>query len=490
MPSFRTRIRRTTVGLLVAGSLFAGGGLAVAQSAFTELDRTSEASVSFSPTERGKPILAGSPVVVSGEGFKPGQQVALFYGSTPLPGGSLTANGEGKIEGQITVPANAVSGTHPIVVVAQGPYTAIVQDLKVSPTVPLSGQANFEVTEATVTRGLYQSAYSPKSNALFVTSAVGRPPVHQSELVKLDPDTLKIVARVTPGEAPPREGGRGPAPAAAANPAGGQAAPQGPGVYAVYGVGVDDAKGTVWVTNTRQNTVAVYRQSDLSLVKQFAPNTVTHARDAVVDGSAGKAYVSATGTPEVHVFDTGTLEAEAPILIKTKAPGRGAEFSAASLSLDAKAGRLYVVSLSTNEVAVINTQTREVENVFAVPGASSAIGVGHDPQTGRIFVAAQGSDNLIVLDGKTGAVIADTPIGAGALNVAFDPVKRRAYISNRGAGTVAVTDADGKLVANLGPAPMANHVSIGKNGTVFAVDKSANARGEDSDTILRIRPRR
>jgi len=31
-------------------------------------------------------------------------------------------------------------------------------------------------------------------------------------------------------------------------------------------------------------------------------------------------------------------------------------------------------------------------------------------------------------------------------------------------------------------------VSLGKDGTVFAVDKSASARGEDNDTILRIAP--
>jgi len=243
----------------------------------------------------------------------------------------------------------------------------------------------------------------------------------------------------------------------------------------------------VWVTNTRQNTIAVYRQSDLGLVKQFAPGTVTHPRDVAIDVTAGKAYVSATGKPEVAVFDTGSLEAVKTIEIK--ALGRGKEFSATSLSLDKAAHRLYVASLSTNEVAIINTQTDTVEKVWPVPGARSTIGISHDPQTGRIFVAAQGSDNLVVLDGNTGAVIADTPIGAGALNVAFDPVKRRAYVSNRGAGTIAVTDVDGKIVANLGPAPSANHVSLGKNGTVFAVDKSANARGEDSDTILRIRPR-
>ena len=493
MTSYKTRFRRTGLGLLVAGSLLAGASAALAQSAFTGLDNSPQATVNFSAAERGQPILAGSQVNVSGQGFKPGQQVGLSYGATPIPGGSLVANAEGKVEGKIAIPANAVAGSHPIVVIAQGPYAASVASLKVSPTVPLSGQADYELTEAPAVRGLYQSAYSAKNNALFLTSAVGRPPVRQSELVKLDPDTLKILARATPAEAPtppssgPAQGG--------AQAAGGAGGPGGgvsgdPGVYAVYGIGLDDGRDTVWVTNSRQNTIAVYRQSDLSLVKQFPPNTVTHPRDAVIDSQAGKAYVSATGTPEVHVFNTGTLEPARVIQIRTQARGRGNEFSAASLSFDVAAHRLYVVSLSTNEVAIINTQTDTVEKVLPVPNARGTIGVAHDSRTGRIYVAAQGSDNLVVLDGNSGAVIADTPIGAGALNVVFDPVKRRAYVSNRGAGSVAVTDADGRLVANLGPAPSVNHASLGKNGTVFAVDKSANARGEDSDMVVRIRPRR
>lgn len=469
--------RHAALGLLAATSLLASA--AVAQSTFGALDSTSSASVNFSAAERGTPILAGSAVSVAGQSFKPGQQVALFYGTTPL-GSTLTADAEGKIAGQIHIPANAVAGTHPIVVVAQGPYAASVANLKVSPTVPLSGQANFNVTTAPLVRGLYQSAYSPKNNMLFVTSAIGRPPVAQSELLKVNADTLKIVARVTPAEAPARPG-----PAAA--PAG--EAPK-PGVFAVYGVAVDDAKDHVWVTNTRQNTVAVYNQSDLSLVKQLAPGAVSHARDVVVDSAAGKAYAGATNTPDIQVIDTGSLEPVRTISIATQARGRGNQFAVGSLSLDVKNGRLYTVSLSTNEVAIINTQTDTVEKLLPVPGARGTIGVSHDPQTGRIFVAAQGSDNLIVLDGNSGDVIADTPIGAGALNVVFDPVKRLAYVSNRGAGTIAVTDADGRIVANLGPAPLANHASLGKNGTVFAVDKSAGALEAEADRILRIRPRR
>jgi len=488
-----TRAKRAGIALLGAGALITGmtmaAGTASAESAFTTLDKTSEAQVRFSGAERGQPILAGGEVSASGEGFRSGQQVTLLYGSAPLTTTPLVADAEGKVSGKFQLPANAVPGVHPIVIVAQGPYYATVADLKVSPTIPLSGQKDYVLTEAQAVRGLYQSAYSPKTNALFVTSAVGRPPVRQSELVKLDADTLKVLARVSPQPAPEPE--RGPQGANAvprpAGPGAGKAG-EGPGLFAVYGLDVDDGKGMVWVTNTRQNTVAAYRQSDLSLVKQFAPDTVGHPRDVRVDSALGKAYVSSVGKPEVLVIDTSSLEPAGTIHVPAK--GRGKEFSAASLSFDAAAHRLYAVSLSTNEVAVIDTRADAVEKVFAVPGARGAIGVSHDPQTGRIFVVAQGSDNLVILDGKDGRVIADTPIGAGALNVVFDPVKRRAYVANRGASTIAVTDVDGKLLANLGPAPTANHVALGRNGVVYAVDKSAGAKDADSDTITKISPRR
>lgn len=479
MNAHTSRLRRASLALLTAGSLLvAGTPAAIAQTPFGEIDRASAARVSFSSTEQGKPIEAGSQVTVSGQGFKPGQQVTLFYGSTALHQSPLVADGEGKVTTTIAIPAAAIAGIHPVVVVAKEPYFATVAELKVSPTVPLSGQQNYTITQAEETRGLYQSAYSAKNNTLFTASAVGRPPVSQSELLKLDADTLTVIARAAPPEAPAQQ-----RPAGA--PGGNQ--PQAPGVYAVYGVGVDDTNGTVWATNTRQNTIAVYNQSDLSLVKQFDIGTVPHSRDVVIDETLGKAYASATGTPDIVVFDTGALNVAKKISVQSAQ--RGGQFSALSLSLDRAAHKLYVVSMTTNEVAIINTQTDTVEKVLPVPGATSAIGVSHDPQTGRIYVVAQGSDNLIVLDGNTGAVIADTPVGAGALNVVFDPVKRRAYVANRGAGTITVTDPDGKIVANLGPAPLANHVSLGRDGVIYAVDKSAGQRDAEADVIMRIQPK-
>lgn len=445
---------------------------ALAQTPFAAPSRAEPGSVQFASAQPGAPILAGSEVVATGRGFAPGQRVRLLYGTQALAGGDATANAEGGFEARLNVPADAAVGLHPIVVVSEGPYAAAVQTLKVSPTIAVSGEDRFDIRRVDVTRGLYQSAYSARNDAVYVTSAVGRPPVSESALLRLDADTLAVEARISPAAAPDRVGRDG------------QTASG--GVFAVYGVGVDDATDTVWVTQTRQNTVAVYRQSDLSLVRQFDPGTVNHARDIVVDEDDGKAYASATFAPEVVVFNTANPEVRGRITIQSNV--RGEDFSAASLSYDREAHRLYVASNSTNEVAVIDTRTDTVLNVFAVPGAESVIGVSHDAQTDRIFAAAQGTDNLVILNGANGAVIADTPVGAGALNVVFDPVSRHAYVANRGSSTIAVVDVDGKIVANFGSAPQVNHVALGEDGVVYAVTKG-QGEAENANGIWRIAPR-
>lgn len=463
---------RTRLAMTLAGVLLAAGNAAHAQTPFSAPDKAYKGQVQFAAVE-GRAITAGHAVAVSGQGFAPGRAVSLYYGATPLAGGPLTANAEGRIQGRLTVPAGAAVGVHPIVVVTSQPYNAAIAELKVSPDVPLSSEAGFRVVRAAPAPGLYQTAYSARNKAIFLTSAVGRPPVRVSELLKLDAETLAVQARVTPPPAPPRQGRAG--------------ADADAGVYAVYGVGVDDVHDNVWVTNSRQNTVAVYRQSDLSLVRQFEPGVVNHARDVVVDQSLNKAFASATFEPEVVVFDTSSNTELARIVVASKV--RGGKFSAASLSLDAQRHRLYVVSNSTNEVALIDTRTNQVEQVLPVPGAKGTIGVSHDPKTGRIFVAAQGSDNLVVLDGESGAVLADTPVGAGALNVVFDPVSNRAFVSNFGAGTVTVTDVNGRIVANLGPIAVANHVSTDGRGSIFVARKTSwGGGGAGNDTVERIRP--
>src|SRR5690606_19218248 len=161
-----------------------------------------------------------------------------------------------------------------------------------------------------------------------------------------------------------------------------------------------------------------------------------------------------------------------PITIKSRTRE---DFSPMSLALDADSGKLYTVSLSTNEAAVIDLANQEVEQVHALPGAKSASGVAVAPEAQVLFVASQGSDNVQLVDLKSGDIQHSVSVGAGPLNVVWDAKNKLAYAISRGAGSIAVIDLDGKLVANLEAGSLPNHLSTDGNGAVFAINK---ARGK------------
>lgn len=411
--------------------------------------------------ESDKPFLPGATVAVGGQFFRPGQKVWFSRGIFPVTPEPLIADAEGRISALVTIPANAPVGTHPILLSTERPYHAEILDLKISPELAVTGAEMFDVQAAKLAPGLYQSAYSARAGAIFASSAAGYPPITQSEILKVDPATLEIVARTTPS-----------------------AAPQG-GLYAVYGLGVDDANGRVWVTNTRHDTVAVYAQSDLSLVKQFDAGLIPHARDVVVSGQTGKAYVSAVGAPGVAVFDAQSLAYEGMITIITQ--NSRVPFSPTSLHLDDASGKLFTPNMTEPELAIIDVTTGKTEKIIPLKGAKTAIGVSYDPETKRIFVAAQGSDNLLIVDAQSGETLKAIAIGAGPLSVAFDPVSRLAYVASRGAGTITVVDVEGEIVANLEGGPQPNHVTVDGEGEVFAVNKARQPDDPAGDNIRRIR---
>lgn len=437
-----------------------------AQSLFTPSNDVFPGYVGAGAAE-GEDLRAGGSAIIEGEELIPGQQITLMRGTTVLnPDGPLTVDPEGNFEFEMTVEESATTGLHPIVVIAENPAAATVVDLKVSPGVPLSGEDSVEIVSQPVARGLYQVIYSEEAGAAYVTSSVGRPPITESALTKIDAETLETIAQVSPAEAPQREDGRD------------------GGLFALYGIGVDDANGNVWVTNTRQNTLAVYSQDDLSLVKQFDPETVNHSRDVLVDESRGRAYVSGTFTPLIHVFDSGSLEELEPIEIESQV--RGEEFSVMSLDLNEESGTLVTVSFTTPEAAVVDLESGEAR-VIPLPGALRASGVAYDPQEDLMFVASQDTDNLLILDAGSGEVLHDVEVGAGALNVAFEPQSRTAFVSSRGAQTITIVDTEGNIVANLDAGYQPNQLRADGRGNVYAVNKSAGGDTEEGGSIWRIR---
>ncbi|MDN5844489.1 MAG: YncE family protein, partial [Alcaligenaceae bacterium] len=310
--------------------------------------------------------------------------------------------------------------------------------------------------------GLYESAYGAKTGHLYVTSAVGRPPVKTSQLLKVDPAGLTIEARTTPPLQAGRDDGQ---------------------LQAVYGVDIDDARGRVWVTNTRGGSIAVYRESDLGLIKQFPEGTVPHSRDVLVDSANTRVYVSSPASNLIHVFDATTL---APLQeIAVQGPGTETP-KLMGLALDAAHGKLYAVSLNTNELFVIDTAGRHLEHAYALPGAQGASGVAVDSQGGRVYVASQKSGNVLIVDAANGTVLHDVATGAGALNVAFDPKSRLAYVANRKADTITVLDSEGRIHAQIPTGSAPNHITIDDQGDAYVLNKGKGKNDPTANRITRI----
>ena len=88
----------------------------------------------------------------------------------------------------------------------------------------------------------------------------------------------------------------------------------------------------------------------------------------------------------------------------------------------------------------------------------------------------------------SGKVLHDVPVGAGALNVAFDAASGLAYVSNRGAGTVTVVNGDGK-VANLDGGTFRTIRACRRQGQRVRGEQSRGTEDPKGDRITRITPK-
>lgn len=395
----------------------------------------------------------------------------------------------------VQVPADQPIGYGKTILVKQtAPFaTTLRTTSKVSPneapfnvdrfTIAATQQATATAPGA-VKEGLYQSAYSPASRALFVTtaysttaSATDPTSGWDGTLYKLDPTTLAVLDSERAGFVSGTSGAR----------------------YATYGVGVDDTNGTVWVTNTRQNTVAVYSQDDLSLLKQHVPSPsddvvdgiseqegnghVTHSRDVLHDPASDLVFVTSAsegtgGKGSVAVFEADDNDGDGTKYEKVMDTGvlPRTEFSPMTLALDPEEGKVWTVSLQSAKAMWIDTADPSEFGTVDLPGlgdvgSRGASGLTVDSERDRLFITSQDEDLLLITD-LAGHTIKEIPSGAGALNVEIDKVNKLVYVANFGGTSVTVTDYDGTVVARL-PIARANHVESDGSGSVFVVNKAS-----------------
>ncbi|EET76267.1 LPXTG-motif cell wall anchor domain protein [Rothia mucilaginosa ATCC 25296] len=309
--------------------------------------------------------------------------------------------------------------------------------------------------------GQFQVGYSKKNHKLFVPTVGARGGL-ASSLARVDADTLKTEAFA---ELPVKKNDKGQY-----------------GYTSAYGVTVDDVDGTVWVTNTTDNSVAVYDQQTLKLiwsnegVKKDDPNWIEHPRSVLVDHESGKAFV--TGRFFVSAIDLKTKQVEKIQL--EGAPDGGTRYISMNLFLDG--GKLYVPERTGGKLFVVDTKTFKVEKTIQTQGEDSTVevrpsDVAVDHSLNEIYVSSQGvkgvNSGISVYDLTTGEFKKFVKFGTQALALEHDEDRDLVYVTDFGTGKVAVFD--GRADEVIGEVEMngaaANDVTLLKDGSVLVVDK-------------------
>ena len=309
--------------------------------------------------------------------------------------------------------------------------------------------------------GQFQVGYSKKNHKLFVPTVGARGGL-ASSLARVDADTLQTEAFA---ELPVKKNDKGQY-----------------GYTSAYGVTVDDVDGTVWVTNTTDNSVAVYDQQTLKLiwtnegVKEDDPNWIEHPRSVLVDHESGKAFV--TGRFFVSAIDLKTKQVEKIQL--EGAPDGGTRYVSMNLFLDG--GKLYVPERTGGKLFVVDTKTFKVEKTIQTQGEDSTVevrpsDVAVDHSLNEIYVSSQGvkgvNSGISVYDLTTGEFKKFVKFGTQALALEHDEDRDLVYVTDFGTGKVAVFD--GRADEVIGEVEMngaaANDVTLLKDGSVLVLDK-------------------
>jgi YVTN family beta-propeller protein len=197
----------------------------------------------------------------------------------------------------------------------------------------------------------------------------------------------------------------------------------------------------------------------------FPGTTGTPCTFAVPPSSRGAQPVEALGGGSNTLVATAAIGAGPNVC---NGPGE------ANIAYDAGLGEMFVAAELSNNVSVINDSTNSV--VATIPVGSSPCAVVYDPLSGDLFVANQASDNVSVISDATNAVVATVTVGKLPFFELYDGGTGDVYVANFNSANVSViSGSSNSLVATVpvGNDPIALAWASGA-GEVFSMNFNSN----------------
>jgi DNA-binding beta-propeller fold protein YncE len=243
-----------------------------------------------------------------------------------------------------------------------------------------------------------------------------------------------------------------------------------------HGVALVPKSQRGFLTNGRAGTVTVF---DLKTLQPIGDIKVGENPDAIIYDSYANAVVVMHGrSKDVMVIDPGTTK-----VIATTPIGGKLEFAAADHD------HVYVNVEDTGEIAVLDAKTWKLATRWKLTDCEEPSGLAINEAAGHLYTVC-GNKKMLVVDSKTGAILAAVPTGDGTDAAAYDSSLGNALASN-GEGTLSVVrrGANGRyeLAGNVPTQRGARTMALdGKSHRVFLVtaDLGPPAEGQRRPSIL------
>nr|WP_294794705.1 gliding motility-associated C-terminal domain-containing protein [uncultured Mucilaginibacter sp.] len=185
---------------------------------------------------------------------------------------------------------------------------------------------------------------------------------------------------------------------------------------------------------------------------------------------AAYAYITNVSSNDVSVIDTKTRQ-----VLKTIPVGKAPYGVSAS-----KDGSLVYITLSgENKIAVISTATQTVINT--IPVGKLPYGVVVNPDGSRVYVTSAVDNTVTVINAANNTIVTTIPVDLKPSGITTSPDGAKVYVTNTNSNTVSVIDAiTNSVVATIQVGFLPTLITVGVDGKNVYV---ANTGGHSVSVI-------
>jgi hypothetical protein len=215
------------------------------------------------------------------------------------------------------------------------------------------------------------------------------------------------------------------------------------GLKEPQGVAYAEKADVLFVASAGDGSVRIFSAEDL---KPLGRIDLKKDADNIRIDKRNNTIVVGYGDGALAIIDPMTLNVIGTIALKGHPEG---------FQIEPNTGRAFVNVPDAKQIAVVDLDARRQTATWKVPDARSNFPMALDPGIGVLAAVFRSPTRLVLLDMKTGTVVANLATCGDADDVFFDARRERIYVSC-GAGEITVFQREGGTYRSLASVPTAS----------------------------------